>query len=92
MTLTLADVRRIASDIAQQQHPSLDVIGVTTRGSSSTSAEVILAMRDYHVEPYRVVVSVSRQVSEAECRVALLTQLAQHLAAPAMGRVSAEQV
>jgi len=91
MTLTLADVRRIASDIAQQQYPSLDVIGVTTRGSSSTSAEVILAIRDYYVEPYRVVISVSRQVSEAECRVVILTQLREHLAAPAIGRVSAEE-
>jgi len=92
MTLTLADVRRIASDIAQQQHPSLDVVGVTTREGSTTSAEVILAIRDCYVEPYRVVISLSRQVSEAECRVAVLTQLGEHLAAPASGRVSAEGV
>jgi hypothetical protein len=92
MTLTLADVRRITSDIAQQRHPSLDVIGVTTRGGSSTSAEVILAIRDCYIEPYRIVISVSRQVSEAECRVAVLTQLGEHLAAPAIGRASAEEV
>jgi hypothetical protein len=92
MTLTLADVRRIASDIAQQQHPSLEVIGVTTREGSSTSAEVILAIRDCYVEPYRVVISMSRQISEAECRMAVLTQLGEHLAAPAIGRASAEEI
>jgi len=92
MTLTLADVRRIASDIAQQQHPSLEVIGVTTREDSSTSAEVILAIRDCYIEPYRVVISVSRQVSEEECRVTVRTQLGEQLAAPAISRVSPEGV
>jgi len=92
MALTLADVRRIASDIAQQQLPSLDVIGVTTREGSSTSAEVILAIRDCYFEPYRVVISVRRQTSEAECRAAVRTQLAELLAAPVIGRVSAEEV
>ena len=92
MTLTLAEVRRIASDIAQRQHLSLDVIGVTTREGSTASAEVILAIRDCYVEPYRVVISVSRQVSEAECRAAVLTQLGEHLAAPASGRISPQEV
>jgi len=92
MTLTLADVRRIASNVAQQQQLSLDVIGVTTREGSCASAEVILAIRDCYIEPYRVVISVSREVSEAECRVAVVTQLGEHLAAPAIGRGAAEEV
>src|SRR5262245_43765308 len=79
MTLTLNDVRRIAMDVAAQQHPSLDVIGVTTREGSSGSAEVILALRDCQNEPCRMVIGVSRQISEVECRGAVRTRIQEHL-------------
>jgi hypothetical protein len=80
MTLTLTDLRRIASDVAQHQHPSLEVLGVTKRTGSSTSAEVIFAVRDCQLEPCRFVVGVSRQVSEIECRGALGARLTERLA------------
>ena len=79
MTLTLTAVRRIASDVAQQEQPAVDVVGVTPREGSSTSAEVVFAIRECHNEPCRVVVGVSRQVSEAECRGAVRTQLRKRL-------------
>lgn len=68
MALTLSDVRRIAEDVAQQQPLALDVLGVTRREGSSASAEVIFGVRDGSTEPSRVVIGVSRHVSEGECR------------------------
>ena len=56
LTLTLNDVRRIAVDVAQQQKAGIDVVGVTRREGSSSSAEVVFAVRDCAVEPCRVVV------------------------------------
>jgi len=79
MALTLTDVRRIAADVAQQQHPLLDVIGVTKREGSSSSAEVIFTVRECNVEPCRVVVGVSRHASEPECRTVVHERLAAQL-------------
>jgi hypothetical protein len=84
MALTLADIRRIASDVAQHQHPGLDVVGVTRREGSSSSAEVILCMRDCEFEPCRLVIGVSRRVSERECRNAVRIYIRGHLARTAM--------
>lgn len=80
MTLTLTDVRRIASDVAQHQHPSLEVLGVTRRTGSSASAEVIFVVRDCQLEPCRFIVGISRQISEIECRGALQARLTERLA------------
>jgi hypothetical protein len=80
MALTLIDVRRIASDVAQQQQLAVDVVGVTSREGSSGSAEVIFAIRDCDTEPSRVVIGVSRQVSEGECHGAVGAQLRERLA------------
>jgi len=66
MALTLTDVRRIASDVAQHEDPNLDVVGVTPREGSSTSAEVIFVSRACDQEPCRVVIGVSRRLSEDE--------------------------
>ena len=77
MALSLMDVRRIASDVVQQEHPCVDVIGVTPREGSTTSAEVIFIVRDCD-EPSRVVIGVSRQVSEIECRCDVRTRLEKH--------------
>jgi hypothetical protein len=87
MGLTLTDVRRIASDVAERQHPTtFDVVGVTPREGSCRSAEVILVIRDSHAEPYRAVIGVSREASEGECRAAVSTRLGEHLAAHAKSR------
>ena len=79
MTLTLTDVRRIASDVAQQEHPALEVVGVTPREGSTTSAEVILIVRDREDQPGPMVIGVSRQTSEIECRGAVRTRLQERL-------------
>ena len=79
MTLTLTDVRRIASDVAQQEHPALEVVGVTPREGSTTSAEVIFVVRDREDQPGPMVIGVSRQTSEIECRGTVRTRLQERL-------------
>jgi hypothetical protein len=79
MALTLSDVRRIAVDVAQQHSLALDVLGVTRRGVSSASAEVIFGVRDDFAQPSRVVIGVSRQISEGECRGTVRTLLQERL-------------
>jgi hypothetical protein len=76
MRLSLTDVQRIANDVAHQQHPGLDVVGVISREGSTSSAEVVFTLRNCDREPCRVVVDVSRQTSESECRRAVRSQLA----------------
>ena len=73
------DVQRIATDVAQQQHAGIDVIGVTRRVESSSSAEVLFAFRDCEAEPNRVLVGVSRDTSASECRGAVWARLREHL-------------
>ncbi len=80
MALTLSDIRRIASDVTHHQHPEMDVVGVTTREGSSSSAEIIVCMRDCELEPSRMIIGVSRRVSERECRNAIQRYLGSHLA------------
>jgi hypothetical protein len=77
--LTLTDVRRLAVDAAREQHPPLQVVGVASAGGGSAYAEVILMVRGCRVEPCRVIVGVSRNASEAECREAIQARLQQHL-------------
>jgi hypothetical protein len=80
MALTLTEVRRIASDVARHDYPDVDVLGVTPREGSSTSAEVIFAIRACDHEPCRVLIGVSRQISEGECRGTVRAQLHERLA------------
>ena len=81
MSLTLSDVRRIATDVARQQNPALEVVAVTpSEGEASTYSEVIVAFRGCRVEPCHLIVGVSRTASESECRGAVKAGLAQHFA------------
>jgi hypothetical protein len=80
MALTLTDVRLIASEVARHEDPNLDVVGVTLREGSSSSAEVIFADRACDEEPCRVVIGVSRRLSADECRGAVRAGLQERLA------------
>jgi hypothetical protein len=80
VSLTLTDVRRIASDVARQQDPRLEVMGAAPAEGESTYAEVILTVTGCRVEPCRVVVGVRRDASELECRRTFEQRLQQHLA------------
>jgi hypothetical protein len=77
MGLSLKDVRRIASDIARVQRPPLEVVAAMPAGER-TYAEVILTIRGCRTEPCRVIVGVSRNTTEAECRAAVKAALEEH--------------
>ena len=80
MSLTLTDVRRIAGDVAHQLEPSLEVMAARAAGGDETQyAEVILTVRGCREEPCRVVIGVSRETSEAECRGVVRDRLREHL-------------
>ncbi len=79
MSLTLTDVRRIAADVARQQNPQLEVMGAAPAEGESTYAEVMLTVTDCRVEPCRVVIGVSRDTSERECRRTVEQRLQQYL-------------
>jgi hypothetical protein len=76
----LTDVRRIAADVAKEQDPRLEVVGATAGEGESTYAEVILTVRGCRAEPCRVMIGVSRDVSEPECRGNVTARLREHLA------------
>jgi hypothetical protein len=78
VSLTLSDVRRIAADVAKQQDPPLEVMGATPAEGDSAYAEVMLTIRGCHVEPCRMLIGVSRDASEPECRRVLQERLQQH--------------
>ena len=80
MRLTLSEVRRIATDVARQQDPFLEVIAATPSEGKSAYTEVLFAMRGSRSEPYRLIIGVTRDTSEFECRLAVQQRLQQHLA------------
>ena len=80
MTLTLKDVRRVASEVARQENPSLEVISATSSGGESGYAEVMLTFQGCRAEPCRVMIGVSRNASEAELRRAVAERLRAHAA------------
>ena len=79
MSLTLTDVRRIAADVATQQNPAVEVFGATPAEGESTYAEVIVAIHGCRVEPCRLIIGVSRDASEVDCRRTIQQHLLQHL-------------
>jgi hypothetical protein len=80
MSLSLTDVQRIATDVAKAQDPPLEVIGVTSAEGATAYAEVLLTVRGCQVEPCRVLVGVSRNTSEPDCRRSVNERLRQHIA------------
>ena len=77
--LTLAEARRIATDVAAKQSSALEVVGATVSESGSRYAEVVLTVRGCTKEPCRVVIGVIRDASEEAFRVEVGKQLGKHL-------------
>ena len=80
MSLTLTEVRRIAADVARQQDSSLEVVAATPSEGESAYTEVLLNMRGSGSEPGRLIIGVSRDASEPECRRAVEERLQHQLA------------
>ena len=80
MAFTLTEVRRIASDVARQQNPALEVISATSADGDSGYTEVMLTVRGCRAEPCLLMIGVSRNASEAELRQAVIDRLRVHAA------------
>jgi len=73
----LTQLRRIAADVARQEAPMLEVVGVAPLGHESAYAELMLATRDGAADPRRTVVGVNRDTSESAYRTVLKERLQQ---------------
>lgn len=80
MTLTLTDLRRIAAEIAHEEQPGLEVLAATNGEGAANYAEIILAFHADDPDPRRIVVGVSRPISESEMRHVMRERLRDQLA------------
>lgn len=78
MALKLADVRRIASEVAQNQFPSLEIVAAVAEGESGYT-EVLMTVRGCRQEPCQIMIGLSRDASESEFRAAIGERLREHL-------------
>ena len=51
MTIALADVKRIATDVARGQDPALEVVSASTAEGGSAYTEVTVTIRGCRQEP-----------------------------------------
>ena len=77
MSLTLTDVHRIVADVAREKDPPLEVVAAIPADGGSMYTEVVLTVPGCQVEPCRLIVGVSRNMSEPECRRAVKERLEQ---------------
>ena len=79
-SLTLPDVRRIVSDVANELSRPLDVVAaIPASDRDSAYTEVILVVRGCHVEPCRLMLGVTRDTPEEELRAVVRAKLHEHL-------------
>jgi len=80
MSLTLADVHRIVTDVADRHTPPLEVVAASRRRSSESSySEVLLRLPHAGAEPDRLLIGVFG-TSELDCRRAFEDRLRERLA------------
>ena len=76
--LTVTDVTRIATEVAREQSPTLQVVGVTI-GGEGNYAEVIVNIAGCRAEPCRFSVGVFRDAPEATLHQEIAGQLRRHI-------------
>ena len=79
MILELAEVRRIAEDIAGAEDPALEVIAARASTGGSAYIELTLRIQSNGDDPSRVVVVVDRSRGEASLRRAIARELRRRL-------------
>jgi hypothetical protein len=79
VSLSLSDVRRIAHDVARQNHPTINVVGATATGGSDYT-EVIVTLERCAEEPRLLSIGITRDMSESSLRRSMDERLRQHLA------------
>lgn len=78
MPVTLQVLRRFATEMAQQENPDFQVIGVRRSEGGDGYAEVIVMLHHCDYEPCRMVIGVDRTQSETDIRLKLAEMLRQH--------------
>lgn len=76
--LRLPDVRRVASDIARQEDPALQVFAATN-GEGADYTEVILRLHKSSTHPTHLVIGVRRNAGEPQVRRLLRDRLRDQL-------------
>ena len=79
MTVALADVKRITTDVARTENPALEVVSASTAEGGSAYAEITVTIRGCREEPCRIVVGVDRSGDEGALRTAFASRLREHL-------------
>ena len=78
MPLALADVKRIAADVARTAHPAVEVVSASAEGGSAYT-EITVTILGCREEPCRIVVGADRSGDEASLRREFATRLREHL-------------
>lgn len=78
MALKLVDVRRIASQVAQDQFPALQIVAAVAEGES-VYTEVLITVRGCSQEPCQIMIGLNRDASESDFRAAVVERLRAHL-------------
>jgi hypothetical protein len=78
MFLTLAEVQRIAAEVAAEQNSALEVTVSRAEGDSAYT-ELILTLTGCSAEPCQTLIGIERDVSEDKLRTMLADHLRQHL-------------
>jgi hypothetical protein len=82
MRLKLDEITHIAREVAAEQHPPLEVVAVSS-GGGSERVELLVTITGCHVDPCRVIVSLSRgdrDDIEQQLRLKFRAALAHHRA------------
>ena len=77
--LDVADVTRIATEVARQRSLPLDVMGAVSGGGDSDYVEILLTVSGCASEPCQLTIGVFRNVSAEDLSSAIETQLRRHL-------------
>ena len=79
MALNLADVKRIASDVARTEDPTLEVVSASTAEGGSAYTEVTVTINGCRREPCRIVIGANRSGDESALRREFTARLRDHL-------------
>ena len=77
--LDVADVTRIAAEVARKRSLPLDVMGAVSGGGDSDYVEILLTVSGCASEPCQLTIGVFRNVSAEDLSSNIETQLRRHL-------------
>jgi hypothetical protein len=78
MTLSLADVQRLAAEVASEEDPGLEVLAAANGEGASDYTEIVLTLHR-SADDSPLIVGISRNADANEIRALLRNRLRQHL-------------